>query len=90
MTFGPTMGGRETPRIRQAVQAYGDVADKHGLDLIHMSLAFCRQRPFPISAIFGARTQDQLDHILAGKDLHLSDEVLADIDTAHRAHPMPY
>jgi len=32
----------------------------------------------------------QLEHILAGKDLRLSDEVVAEIGQAHRAHPMPF
>ena len=90
MTHGSSMGGRATERVGEAVQGYLDVAQKHGLDPVAMSLAFCRSRPFPTSAIFGARTQVQLDRILAGKDLELSDEVLRDIDVAHRAHPMPY
>lgn len=90
MTHGPTMGGRETPRVRAAVAGYLDIAHKHGIDPIHMALAFCRQRPFPVSAIFGATHMDQLQHILEGKDMVLADEVLADIDAAHRANPMPY
>lgn len=90
MTFGANMGGRNTVRVHEAVEAYVAVADKHGLDLAHMAMAFQRSRPFKTSAIFGATTVGQLEHLLAGKDLMLSTEVLADIDTAHRAHPMPY
>ena len=84
------MGGRWTPRVLPAVAAYLDVARKHELDPVHMALAWQRTRPFPVSAIFGATTSDQLAHILAGKDLALAPEVVADIDAAHRAHPMPY
>ena len=90
MTHNPDMGGRKRERVGSAVSAYLDVAKRHGLDPVQMSLAFCRQRPFPVSAIFGARTHDQLELILNGKDLVLSDEVLADLVEAHRANPMPY
>ncbi|MEM6897108.1 MAG: aldo/keto reductase, partial [Pseudomonadota bacterium] len=56
----------------------------------HMALAFCTARPFMCSAIFGATTQAQLDHIIAGLDLTLSAEVMEAIDATHRAHAMPY
>jgi len=84
------LGGRATPRADEAVEAYADIAARHGLDLRHMALAFAMMRPFMGSVIFGASTLAQLEHILAGADLRLSDEVLAEIDTAHRAHPLPF
>jgi aryl-alcohol dehydrogenase-like predicted oxidoreductase len=55
-----------------------------------MAMAFVRDRPFMASAIFGATSMEQLERIIAGADLVLSDEVMADVDTAHRAYPMPY
>ncbi|MGR3813611.1 MAG: aldo/keto reductase [Cognatishimia activa] len=90
MDINGTLGGRVSDRAPAAVEAYMAVAQKHGLDLVHMSLAWCMQRPFMMSAIFGATNVDQLAHIIAGKDLVLSPEVMKDIDAAHRAHPMPY
>jgi len=90
MSIGPTLGGRMTARTLPAVQAYLDVAAKYGLDPAHMAMAWQRSRPFAVSAIFGATTSDQLAHLLQGRDLLLSDDVLEDIDLAHRAHPMPY
>lgn len=84
------LGGRLTDRVLPAAQAYLDIADKHQIDPVHMALAFCRTRPFMASAIFGATRLDQLEHILKSVEVELSGEVLADIDTAHRAHPMPY
>ena len=84
------LGGRVNSRVFDAVQAYLDIAEKHGLDPVHMAMAFTVQRPFMCSSIFGATTVEQLDHILAGADLRLSAEVLKDISAAHRAHPMPY
>ncbi len=90
MTFGPKLGGRVTPRVFEAVDAYQAVADKHGLSLAHMAMAFQRSRPFKVSAIFGATTSEQLAYLLEGKDIELSDEVCAEIDEVHRLHPFPY
>jgi aryl-alcohol dehydrogenase-like predicted oxidoreductase len=85
-----TLGGRVTDRAFQAVEAYSGIARRHGLDPVHMALAFTVQRPFPVSTIFGATTSGQLAHILKGLDVTLSGDVLEEIDAAHRAIPMPY
>lgn len=90
MSLVPEMGGRKTPRVSAAVAAYAAIAERHGLSPVHLALAWCRTRPFMASAIFGATHIDQLEHALASVDVVLSPEVLAEIDTAHRAHPMPY
>ena len=84
------LGGRITPRTLPVVQVYLDLAAKHGLDPVHMAMAWQRTRPFPISAIFGATTQDQLAHLLAGESVVLEDAVVAEINAAHKANPMPY
>lgn len=84
------LGGRATARADQAVAAYTQVARRHGLELSHMALAFAASRPFMGSVIFGATTSSQLEHILSGLDLRLSEEVLTEIDEVHRAFPMPY
>lgn len=86
----PELGGRHSPRVYDAVAAYLDIAARHGLDPVHMALAWCRTRPFMTSAIFGATTQGQLEHALKSVELELSAEVLEEINLAHRAHPMPY
>jgi aryl-alcohol dehydrogenase-like predicted oxidoreductase len=85
-----TLGGRVTPYVDAAVQAYADIAARHGLDLVQMALAFCRSRPFMTSTIFGATSMAQLDRALGAADLTLDADVMADIGAAHRAHPMPY
>ena len=81
---------RSSAKLDSAVRAYLEVAEKHGVDPVHMAMAFCLQRPFPCIPIFGATTVEQLDHIAAGKDVVLSDEVMADLSAANRAHPMPF
>lgn len=86
----PELGGRHSPRVYGAVDAYLEIARRHGLDPVHMALAWCRTRPFMASAIFGATRQDQLEHALKSVALELSQDVLEEIDQAHRAHPMPY
>ncbi|WP_299349713.1 aldo/keto reductase [uncultured Shimia sp.] len=90
MSIVDNLGGRKTPRVFDAVDAYLAIAQRHGLDPVQMAMAFTLQRPFICASIFGATRQDQLEHILKGVDVRLSDEVLAEIDDAHRAHPMPY
>lgn len=84
------LGGRKTDRAFAAVDAYLDIANRHGLDPVQMSLAWCRTRPFMTSAIFGATSTEQLATILGSVEVELSKEVLAEIDAAHRAHPMPF
>lgn len=84
------LGGRVTDRGDAAVAAYVAVAHENGLDPTHMALAWCRQRPFMASVIFGATTSGQLAHILEMKNLVLSDAVMAELDKVHRAYPMPY
>ncbi|WP_104493175.1 aldo/keto reductase [Paracoccus denitrificans] len=90
-TGGPgDLGGRRTPRADAAVAAWHGLAAELGLDPIHMAIAFTRQRPFHAIPIIGATDTAQLDHLLAGLDLRLSDEALKRIDRLHRSHPLPY
>ncbi|MEX1235294.1 MAG: aldo/keto reductase [Roseovarius sp.] len=84
------LGGRITPRVFEAVDAYLEIAKRHGLDPSQMALAWTLTRPFMTSCIFGATTMEQLDIALGAGDLTLSEEVMEDIDAAHRAHPMPF
>jgi aryl-alcohol dehydrogenase-like predicted oxidoreductase len=84
------LGGRATDRVWPAVDAYMEIAAKHDVDIVHMSLAWCLTRPFMCSAIFGATRHEQLEHILKTTNVELSNECLDDIAKAHKAHPMPY
>jgi aryl-alcohol dehydrogenase-like predicted oxidoreductase len=83
------LSGRITPRVFGAVAAYQEIAARHGLDVCQMAIAFCLHRPFPVVPIIGATSTAQLA-VALGADITLSPEVLAEIDTAHRAHPQPY
>ena len=90
MSRVPGLAGRLTERVFSAVRAYHAVAEKHGLDPVQMGLAFLRTRPFETLPIIGATSIDQLKLELGAVGLALSDEVLDDIDAAHRAHAMPF
>ncbi|SEO36106.1 Predicted oxidoreductase [Salinihabitans flavidus] len=90
MSLVPELGGRKNPRVFKAVSAYLELAKRHGLDPVHMALAWAMQRPFMTSTIFGATRLAQLDHALKAADIRLEDEVLREIDEIHRSHPMPY
>lgn len=90
MSIVDDLGGRKTGRAFAAVAAYLDIAARHGLDPAQMALAWTLTRPFVASSILGATTLAQLDTALGAADLTLSDAVMTEIDTAHRAHPMPF
>jgi aryl-alcohol dehydrogenase-like predicted oxidoreductase len=90
MSLVADLGGRRTERAFEAVAAYQAIAAKHDLDPAQMALAWCAQRPFVGSVIFGVTTAAQLDLALGAAQLCLEPEVIADIDAVHRAHPMPY
>ena len=86
----PDLGGRITERVWPAIDAYFDLARRYGLDPIHMALSWAMSRPFMGSVIFGATSQGQLEHILSGAELMLSDELIKEIDVVHKSHPMPF
>ncbi|WP_323763557.1 aldo/keto reductase [Marinovum sp.] len=90
MSINPDMGGRQGDRALAVADAYVALANKHGIDPVHMALAWTVQRPFVASSIFGATTLAQLDHALDAADITLSDELLKEIDALNRAHPMPF
>ena len=81
---------RDTEQAQNAVRAYMSVAEKHGLDVTQMALAFVNSRPFITANIIGATSMEQLKSNIASVDLDLSDDVLADIETVYKDYPIPY
>lgn len=90
MSIVDDLGGRRTDRAFDAVDGYLALARDHGVDPVHMAIAWTTQRPFACIPIFGATRLSQLEHILAGRDTVLSDELLRAIEDQHKACPMPY
>lgn len=72
-----------------ATQKYLDVADKHGLSLAQMSLAFINQQPFVTSNIIGATTMDQLRENIGSIDVQLSSEINQEIEEIGAVHSNP-
>jgi aryl-alcohol dehydrogenase-like predicted oxidoreductase len=62
------------------VEELAVVADKAGLSLTHMAIAFTLRHPAVTSAIIGPRTPQQLQDLLAGADVHLDADTLDAID----------
>ena len=72
-----------------ATEAYKKIADKHGMTLAQMSLAFVCQQPFVTSCLIGATNMQQLSENIAAVDLELSKEVMAEIEAIHNQYPDP-
>ena len=83
------LGGRYTETVVEATGVYCTVAERHGLDVAQMALAFCLTRPFMMAAIIGATNMEQLKTNIGAADVTLSDEVMADIAKVHRQFPIP-
>jgi aryl-alcohol dehydrogenase-like predicted oxidoreductase len=63
-----------------AVEQLIPIAEKAGLPLTHLALAFVIAHPGVTSAIIGPHTIEQLDDLLASAEVRLSDEILDQID----------
>ncbi len=67
-------------RKLDAADALAELADKAGLSLIHMALAFTLAHPAVTAPIIGPRTAEHLDSQLGAADVALSADVLDEID----------
>ncbi|MGH1427614.1 MAG: aldo/keto reductase [Arenicella sp.] len=81
---------RDTPAVHAAIEAYLTVAEKHGLSLAELSLAWLNHLPGVTSTIIGATTMPQLKENIAAFDIELSDEVLQDVLAVIKAFPSPF
>jgi len=90
LTISSDLFGRVREEVWPVVDAYVSIARRHGIDPAQMAIAFCNQRPFVTSSIIGATSLDQLAVNIAAADLDLGAEVLEDIQTVYRNHPIPF
>jgi aryl-alcohol dehydrogenase-like predicted oxidoreductase len=67
-------------RRLDAVEQLIPLAQEAGLSMAHLAMAFAIAHPGVTSALLGARTMEQLDDLLAGVDVALTDDVLDRID----------
>ncbi len=67
-------------RRLDAVEQLIPLAQKAGLPMTHLAMAFAIAHPGVTSAIIGPRTMEHLDDLLAGAEITLGDEILDQID----------
>lgn len=79
-----------TPGVDDAVRAYMALAQKHGLDVCQMAIAWCLSRPFVTSVIIGSTKMEQLKTDIAAHEVTLSEDVLKDIDALYRQYAFVY
>ena len=63
-----------------AVEQLIPLAQEAGLRMTHLAMAFAIAHPGVTSALLGLRTMEQLDDLLAGIDVTLTDEILDRVD----------
>jgi aryl-alcohol dehydrogenase-like predicted oxidoreductase len=67
-------------RRLDAVEQLVPLAEDAGLPMTHLAMAFAIAHPGVTSALLGPRTMEQLDDLLAGIDVTLTDDILDRID----------
>lgn len=86
----PDFCGRyTTEQSTNSVQQYAAIAQKHGLTLAQLSLAFVNQLPFVTSNIIGATKMSQLKENIDSINIDLSQEILDEINAVHALMPNP-
>jgi aryl-alcohol dehydrogenase-like predicted oxidoreductase len=78
---------RNNQYTEPAIRAYIALAEKQGLDVCQMAIAFCLTKPFMTSVIIGATTMEQLKVNIAAADLQLSDAILNEIQQIFMLYP---
>ncbi len=78
-----------SPQAAAATAEYVTLARNMDMSPAQMALAYVNSRPFLTSTIIGATSMEQLREDIASADLHLSDDVLEEIEAIHRKHPNP-
>ncbi len=85
----PNYSRYSNPQALALTEKYKEMADRHGMSLTHLSLAFVNQRPFVTSNIIGATTMDQLKENISSIEVTLSEEMLREIDEIQALQPNP-
>lgn len=89
-----TLYTRDTERYKPAhidpiVEKYIEIAQKHGLDIVQMAIAFCVSREFIPSTIIAATTMQQLKSDIEAAEIQLPPEVFEDIAALYKILPDP-
>jgi aryl-alcohol dehydrogenase-like predicted oxidoreductase len=86
----PDFGERyKRPRVLAAAAEYQQLAEKHGLPLAGIALAFARGRFFTASTIVGATSIGQLEELRGFFAWELSKEIQGEIEAINAVFPSP-
>jgi len=89
VTLFPNYSRYSSEGSLKATQAYQDIAQRHGLTITQLALAFVNQQPFVTSNIIGATSLEQLSENIGSVEILLSEEILKEINEVHLAMPNP-
>ena len=79
----------EGPGAEEAINAYVDLAQAHGIDPAALAIKFCDTRPFTTSTIIGATSMEQLKVCIDAFELEWTDELEEAVDAIHIRNPSP-
>ncbi|ADI08017.1 putative sugar-phosphate dehydrogenase [Streptomyces bingchenggensis BCW-1] len=79
-TSGRSADVLKDSKVRDQVQRYEDLLDKHGLEPGEVALAWLLTRPGVTGPIVGPRVAEQLDSAIRASELTLSEELLTSLD----------
>ena len=85
----PRMSRYSSQQSFSATEEYASIAEKYGISLAQLSLAFVNDRPFVTSNIIGATTMLQLEENINSINIKLSDEIITEINSVHNRIPNP-
>ena len=85
----PQYSRYNSEQCTEATRLYQEIANKNGLTLTELSLAFIERQPFLTSTIIGATTMEQLKENIDSIKVSLSDEILKAIDEVQAVIPDP-
>ncbi|WP_306251243.1 aldo/keto reductase [Parvularcula sp. IMCC14364] len=81
---------RDREASHKAVEAYCQVADKHGVTPAQLALIWCDNVSGVTSSIIGATSMVQLKEDIAAFDMPLTDGLREDIDAVFQKFPQPF
>lgn len=85
----PQMARYNKVNAKKATKLYFDLAQKNGLSLPQMALAYLLPKPFLTSVIIGATKMEQLKENISSWNVELSEEMLKEIEAIFEKYPNP-